>query len=81
MFVDFRAYFDKKKSLKTLLNYRFDKFPSSGEKNFTVDNPKKVILEVLDKMKDGAILDQTDGISLCYEKWRFNIRASNNEPL
>lgn len=71
----------KKKSLKTLLNYRFDKFPSSGEKNFTVTNPKKVILEVLDKMKDGAILDQTDGISLCYEKWRFNIRASNNEPL
>ena len=26
-------------------------------------------------------IDQTDGVSLAFEDWRFNLRRSNTEPL
>ncbi|MEE4331600.1 MAG: phosphomannomutase, partial [Wenzhouxiangella sp.] len=27
------------------------------------------------------LIDRTDGISLEFERWRFNLRASNTEPV
>ena len=26
-------------------------------------------------------MDETDGVSLAFENWRFNVRRSNTEPL
>ena len=32
-------------------------------------------------MAQGGELDTTDGISIAFDRWRFNLRASNTEPL
>ena len=60
---------------------RFKKFPSSGEQNFTVADPDKVIATILAKYGDTAVLDDMDGVSLSFPNWRFNLRKSNTEPL
>jgi phosphomannomutase len=31
--------------------------------------------------KDALVVDETDGISLEFEQWRFNLRSSNTEPV
>ena len=69
------------KSLGELVADRFRKFPSSGEQNFTVSDPDRVIAAILAKYGDTAALDETDGVSLSFPDWRFNLRKSNTEPL
>jgi len=69
------------KSLGDLVADRFRKFPSSGEQNFTVSDPDKVIATILAKYGDTAELDDMDGVSLSFPDWRFNLRKSNTEPL
>ena len=69
------------KSIGELVADRFKKFPSSGEQNFTVSDPDKVIAAILTKYGDAATLDDMDGISLSFPDWRFNLRKSNTEPL
>jgi phosphomannomutase len=69
------------KSLGDLVADRFKKFPSSGEQNFIVANPDKVIATILAKYGDEAELDEMDGVSLSFSDWRFNLRKSNTEPL
>jgi phosphomannomutase len=69
------------KSLGELVTDRFRKFPSSGEQNFTVSDPDKVIATILTKYGDAAALDNMDGVSLNFPNWRFNLRKSNTEPL
>jgi len=68
-------------SLGELVADRFRKFPSSGEQNFTVSDPDKVIAAILAKYGDAAALDNMDGVSLSFPDWRFNLRKSNTEPL
>ena len=54
----------------------------SGEINLKVNNTKKIIESIREYYFDDALdLDETDGISMEFEKWRFNLRASNTEPL
>ena len=61
---------------------RFDKFPSSGELNYKVENVDSSIANVLKAYKEKALsLDEIDGISLSFKDWRFNLRKSNTEPL
>jgi len=69
------------KSLGELVADRFKKFPSSGEQNFTVADPDKVIAAILAKYSDTAELDEMDGLSLSFPDWRFSLRKSNTEPL
>ena len=69
------------KSLRCLVVDRFRKFPSSGEQNFTVSDPDKVIAAILTNYGDTAELDDMDGVSLSFPNWRFNLRKSNTEPL
>ena len=59
----------------------FEKFPSSGERNFKVANADVAIDAVLTEYQDGASLDDSDGVSLAFADWRFNLRKSNTEPL
>ena len=68
-------------SLGDLVRARFEKFPSSGERNFTVANADIAIDAVLAEYQDGASLDDLDGVSLAFIDWRFNLRKSNTEPL
>jgi phosphomannomutase/phosphomannomutase/phosphoglucomutase len=70
------------KSLAELVDERIVAFPCSGEINFTVDDPDAVMDRVFKHFQpDGPTIDRTDGISLSFDAWRFNLRASNTEPV
>ena len=57
-------------------------FPSSGEINFKVDDADRAIQAVLEAYRaDATSIDETDGVSLSFENWRFNLRHSNTESL
>jgi len=61
---------------------RFAAFPSSGEINFTVSDAGRAIENVLSAYRADALsIDETDGVSLAFDDWRFNLRRSNTEPL
>ena len=69
-------------TLADLTASRMAAFPSSGEINFRLGEPDAAIARVLEEMEPGAIArDDTDGISLEYPGWRFNLRRSNTEPV
>jgi len=53
----------------------------SGELNYRVKDIKAVISKVQEKFRSEGTEDFTDGYSLETPEWRFNIRASNTEPL
>ena len=69
------------KSLSDWTCDRFEKFPSSGEINFRVKDADVAITRVLDRYREGAAIDEMDGVSLSFDDWRFNLRKSNTEPL
>ncbi|MEE4639021.1 MAG: phosphomannomutase [Wenzhouxiangella sp.] len=70
------------KALAELVDERIAAYPCSGEINFAVDDTDRVIQAVLRHYADqNAELDRTDGISLAFPEWRFNLRASNTEPV
>jgi phosphomannomutase len=53
----------------------------SGELNYRVEDINKVIAAVKERFASEGREDLTDGYSLNTPDWRFNIRASNTEPL
>lgn len=72
----------KQEKLSSMLKDRIEKFPSPGEINSHVGDPKAAIGKVFDRYADEAkIIDKTDGISLEFDDWRFNLRMSNTEPV
>jgi phosphomannomutase len=71
-----------KKSLAELVGERMRKFPASGEINRKVKDAKAVIASVEAKYTPKALaVDRTDGLSVEFADWRFNLRSSNTEPL
>lgn len=57
------------------------KYFISGEINTRITrDPKDKLQELAETFKDGEI-EWRDGISVTYEDWHFNVRASNTEPL
>lgn len=72
----------KGETLSGLVSERMKAFPCSGEINYKVSNAKSVIVALKEKYLSSAITeDNTDGISLDCQGWRFNVRTSNTEPL
>jgi phosphomannomutase len=70
------------RSLGDWVKDRFAAFPSSGEMNFKVDEAGKAIESVLGAYRADALsINETDGVSLAFDDWRFNLRRSNTEPL
>lgn len=70
------------KSLSSLVEEMIAKFPCSGEINFKVADTQATIQKLFDHYADQKPeIDQTDGVSLNFGSWRFNVRASNTEPL
>lgn len=55
-------------------------FPCSGEINCKVADSQAVLEKLKVKYKEGNV-DTLDGISIEFPEWRFNLRASNTEPL
>ena len=71
-----------RKTLSKLVNDRISAYPSSGEINNQLTDPSTTIQRVLERYKGEAIEeDHTDGISLTFTNWRFNLRISNTEPV
>lgn len=68
------------KTLSELVEDRMKKFPCSGEINRKVEDANKVFEVIKTTYADGQ-QDFLDGISVEYEKWRFNVRKSNTEPV
>jgi phosphomannomutase len=70
------------KKLSELVDDRMRQFPASGEINRKVVDASQAIEEITNLYAaDANSIDQTDGISLEYDDWRFNLRASNTEPV
>ncbi|GAL37537.1 phosphomannomutase [Vibrio maritimus] len=72
----------KNMKLSETVKERISAYPSSGEINSKLADPQQAISRVLDAYKDEALVfDETDGISLEFSEWRFNLRSSNTEPV
>lgn len=72
----------KQQPLSELVSERIAAFPSPGEINFHLKDPKGTIAKVRERYEpDAEIVDLTDGISLEFVDWRFNLRSSNTEPV
>jgi phosphomannomutase len=57
-------------------------FPSSGEINFTLDDPTAAIERVREAFEPEAVsIDEIDGLGFDMGDWRFNLRSSNTEPV
>jgi phosphomannomutase/phosphomannomutase/phosphoglucomutase len=70
------------KKLSALVGERQAKYPASGEINLTVADTARAIRTVRDQYApDATAIDESDGISLEFDRWRFNLRGSNTEPV
>ena len=70
------------KSMKELVAERAAAFPCSGEINRRITRPKDVLAKIEAHFEATALnTDYTDGLSMTFEDWRFNLRSSNTEPV
>jgi phosphomannomutase len=68
--------------LSELVKQMVEAYPSPGEINRKVSDAKAVIAAVTEKYQDQAlVIDTTDGVSMEFPEWRFNLRMSNTEPV
>lgn len=68
------------RKLSELVANRIAAYPVSGEINRRVADPKAVIALIEKTYSDGE-KEYTDGLSVAYPAFRFNVRQSNTEPL
>ncbi|QQG64800.1 phosphohexomutase domain-containing protein [Desulfobulbus oligotrophicus] len=66
--------------LSALCDARMAAYPVSGEINSAVRDPDQVIAAI-EKHYPNGVVDRTDGLSIEYPAFRFNVRRSNTEPL
>ena len=70
------------KTLSELVNERIARFPVSGEINRRIDDAQNLLVELEQRYgRDALSVDHTDGLSVEFEQWRFNVRSSNTEPV
>jgi phosphomannomutase len=68
--------------LSALVAERMTRYPVSGEINRRVADPDAVLKRVEERYQSAAsACDRSDGISLEFPTWRFNLRKSNTEPV
>ncbi|MDP3961979.1 MAG: phosphomannomutase, partial [Pseudorhodobacter sp.] len=69
-------------ALEELIAHRKVAFPSSGEINFILEDPKAAIARVRAEFEPHAIaIDEIDGLGFDLGDWRFNLRSSNTESV
>ena len=72
----------QRKLLSELVGERMARFPASGEINRVLPDPQAAIAAVEQQYTANAInIDRTDGLSIEFTDWRFNLRMSNTEPV
>jgi phosphomannomutase/phosphomannomutase/phosphoglucomutase len=68
--------------LSEMVEERIARFPVSGEINLTLEDPGRALDVIRDRYAGAALdVDETDGLSIEYPSWRFNVRMSNTEPV
>lgn len=67
-------------TLSHLVSLYTTKYFISGELNFETEKKDEIIEAAKRRYNDGK-QEFIDGLSVEYEKWRFNLRKSNTEPL
>ena len=68
--------------LSALVRERMARYPCSGEINRKLLDPDAALQRVEARYTGEAIgVDRTDGLSLEFPAWRFNLRKSNTEPV
>jgi phosphomannomutase len=74
---------ERGKTLSELVGARMKLFPASGEINRHLSSDAKSVLARVQKLYDSQAqgVDFTDGLSMEFGQWRFNLRGSNTEPL
>ena len=69
-------------TLSSLIDARIEAYPASGEINRTIDNPPAVIAAIEQQYcADALSVSHVDGLSVEFDRWRFNLRMSNTEPV
>lgn len=72
----------KNATLSSMMEDCIARFPSPGEINREVADAKASIAKVRKHFQAQALeIDETDGISMSFANWRFNLRMSNTEPV
>lgn len=68
--------------LTSAVDYLFETYPNSGEVNFYIEDTHR-IMDALEKFYSdmSPTVDKIDGLSMQFDAWRFNLRASNTEPI
>jgi phosphomannomutase/phosphomannomutase/phosphoglucomutase len=70
------------RSLGELVGDRVARYPASGEINRRLDDPRAALDGVRRRYEAEALrIDETDGVGIDFDRWRFNLRLSNTEPL
>lgn len=70
------------KPLSQLVAERMQKYPCSGEINRHIADPAAALKAAEQCYTDDCIdVDYTDGLSMTFSHWRFNLRMSNTEPV
>lgn len=70
------------KPLSSLVGEREAAFPCSGEINYKVGDSAVIMARIEEQFSEKALfVDRTDGLSMEFSDWRFNLRTSNTEPL
>ena len=68
--------------ISAYIQERAGRFPASGEINRSVKDQVKVLQTIRQRYQDQVVRSwDLDGVSFDFEKWRFNLRSSNTEPL
>ncbi|CBL44634.1 Phosphomannomutase [gamma proteobacterium HdN1] len=72
----------KAKPLSALVANMMSDFPSSGEINSRLADPARTIAAIeTHYLPNAQSVDHTDGLSMDFGDWRFNLRSSNTEPV
>ena len=70
------------KTLSQMVSARMAAYPCSGEINRQIEDPKAAIAKAEGHFSAQANeVDRTDGLSMNFDDWRFNLRMSNTEPV
>ncbi len=69
-------------TLSQMVAARMQAYPCSGEINSSISDAKAVLVKAEQVYgPDALAVDHTDGLSVEYPEWRFNLRMSNTEPV
>lgn len=76
----FLEFISQKSLALSAIRKNYDKYFTSGEINYYVDDNEKIFDNLKRNYSQGKI-DTIDGITVNFSNWWFNVRPSNTEPL